>query len=137
MAKFEEEVKNSPFGFGESNDAFVKYFTGKSWLNPLANKANVNVANVSFAPGCINHWHEHTVPQTLVCVAGEGWVQEEGKRAHKMTAGDVYVVSPNTKHWHGAAKDAWFAHLSMMADTDKAKTTWYEPVDPEYYDSLK
>lgn len=93
MAKFEKEVKNSPFGFGESNDAFAKYFTGKSWLNPLANKANVNVANVSFAPGCINHWHEHTVPQTLVCVAGEGWVQEEGKLAHKMTAGDVYVVS--------------------------------------------
>lgn len=54
-----------------------------------------------------------------------------------MTAGDVYVVSPNTKHWHGATKDAWFAHLSMMADTDQAKTTWYEPVDPESYDSLK
>ncbi len=47
MAKFEKEVKNSSFGFGESNDAFAKYFTGKSWLNPLANKANVNVANVS------------------------------------------------------------------------------------------
>lgn len=91
MAKFEEEVKNSPFGFGESTDAFVKYFTGKSWLNPLANKANVNVANVSFAPGCISHWHEHTVPQTLVCVAGEGWVQEEGKPVHKMTAG-MYML---------------------------------------------
>lgn len=34
----------------------------------------------------------HTVSQTLVCVAGEGWVQEEGKPAHKMTPGDVYVV---------------------------------------------
>ena len=54
-----------------------------------------------------------------------------------MTPGDVNVVAPNTKHWHGAAKDSWFAHLSVMADTDKAKTTWYEPVDPDYYDSLK
>ena len=96
MAKNEEEVKNSPFGFGESNDAFAKYFTGESYLNPLANKANCNIANVNFKPGCINNWHEHTVPQILICVAGKGWVQE-----------------------------------------DKAKTTWYEPVDPDYYDSLK
>ena len=73
----------------------------------------------------------------MICVAGKGWVQEEGKPAHKMTPGDVNVVAPNTKHWHGAAKDSWFAHLSVMADTDKAKTTLYEPVDPDYYDSLK
>lgn len=137
MAKNEEEVKNTPFGFGTSNDAYAKYFTGKSYLNPLATKANCNIANVNFEPGCINKWHEHTVPQILVCVAGEGWVQEEGKPAHKMTPGDVYVVSPNTRHWHGAAKDSCFSHLSIMADTDKAKTTWYEDVDPEYYNNLK
>lgn len=87
MAKNEEEVKNTPFGFGTSNDAYAKYFTGKSYLNPLATKANCNIANVNFEPGCINKWHEHTVPQILVCVAGEGWVQEEGKPAHKMTPG--------------------------------------------------
>ncbi|MDR4288312.1 cupin domain-containing protein, partial [Bacillus thuringiensis] len=96
MAKNEEEVKNSPFGFGESNDAFAKYFTGESYLNPLVNKANCNIANVNFKPGCINNWHEHTVPQILICVAGKGWVQEEGKPAHKMTPGDVNVVAPNT-----------------------------------------
>ena len=50
---------------------------------------------------------------------------------------DVYVVAPNTKHWHGAAKDSWFAHLSIMADTDKAKSTWLEPVDEDYYNNLK
>lgn len=137
MAKNEEEVKNTPFGFGTSNDAYAKYFTGKSYLNPLATKANCNIANVNFEPGCINKWHEHTVPQILVCVAGEGWVQEEGKPAHKMTPGDVYIVSPNTRHWHGAAKDSWFSHLSIMADTDQAKTTWYEDVAPDYYNNLK
>ncbi|MBI1698165.1 Cupin domain-containing protein [Lactobacillus crispatus] len=137
MAKNEEEVKNTPFGFGTSNDAYAKYFTGKSYLNPLATKANCNIANVNFEPGCINKWHEHTVPQILVCVAGEGWVQEEGKPAHKMTPGDVYIVSPNTRHWHGAAKDSWFSHLSIMADTYKAKTTWYEDVAPDYYNNLK
>ena len=137
MAKNEEEVKNTPFGFGTSNDAYAKYFTGKSYLNPLATKANCNIANVNFEPGCINKWHEHTVPQILVCVAGEGWVQEEGKPAHKITPGDVYVVSPNTRHWHGAAKDSWFSHLSIMADTVKAKATWYDDVAPDFYNNLK
>ena len=137
MAKNEEEVKNTPFGFGTSNDAYAKYFTGKSYLNPLATKANCNIANVNFEPGCINKWHEHTVPQILVCVAGEGWVQEEGKPAHKMTPDDVYIVSPNTRHWHGAAKDSWFSKQTKMADTDKAKTTWYEDVAPDYYNNLK
>lgn len=137
MARNEEEVKNCSFGFGEPNTAYAKYFTGESYLNPLANRANCSISNVSFEPGCINHWHMHTVAQTLVCVAGEGWVQEEGKPAHKMTPGDVYVVAPNTKHWHGATKDSWFAHLSIMADTDKAKSTWLEPVDEDYYNNLK
>ena len=94
MARNEDEVKNCSFGFGEPNTAYAKYFTGESYLNPLANRANCSISNVSFEPGCINHWHMHTVAQTLVCVAGEGWVQEEGKPAHKMTPGDVYVVAP-------------------------------------------
>ena len=36
MAKNEEEVKNSVFGFGKFNEAYAKYFQGKSFLNPLA-----------------------------------------------------------------------------------------------------
>lgn len=92
MARNEEEVKNCSFGFGEPNTAYAKYFTGESYLNPLANRANCSISNVSFEPGCINHWHMHTVAQTLVCVAGEGWVQEEGKPAHKMTPGDVMLL---------------------------------------------
>lgn len=36
MAKDEEEVKNNVFGFGDPNDAFTKYFSGKSYLKGLA-----------------------------------------------------------------------------------------------------
>lgn len=137
MAKNEEEVKKSMFGFGKSNDAFAKYFVGKSYLKTLANDAedNVNVSNVTFEPGCRNNWHKHTVPQILIGVAGEGWVQEEGKPAHKLLPGDVYVIKPNTKHWHGAAKDSWFAHLSIMVG--KSDNTWLEPVSDEEYNKLK
>lgn len=137
MAKNEEEVKNSVFGFGKSNDAFAKFFVGKSYLNPLASseKAKTKVSNVTFEPGCRNNWHEHTVPQILIAVAGEGWYQEEGKPAQKMLPGDVVIVNPNTKHWHGATKDSWFAHIAIMVGD--AKNTWYEPVSDEEYNNLK
>lgn len=107
MAKNEEEVKNSVFGFGKFNEAYAKYFQGKSYLNPLASskEAKTGVSNVSFEPGCRNDWHMHSIPQILIAVAGEGWYQEEGKPAQKMVPGDVVIVNPNTKHWHGATKD--------------------------------
>ena len=54
----------------------------------------------------------HSVPQILIAVAGEGWYQEEGKTAQKLVPGDVVIVNPNTKHWHGATKDSWFAPVS-------------------------
>ncbi|KRL91084.1 hypothetical protein [Lactobacillus kalixensis] len=59
MAKNEEEVKNSVFGFGESNDAYAKYFVGKSYLKGLASSkdAKTGVSNVTFEPGCRNNWH--------------------------------------------------------------------------------
>ncbi len=136
MAKNEEEVKNSVFGFGKFNEAYAKYFQGKSFLNPLASskEAKTGVSNVSFEPGCRNDWHIHSIPQILIAVAGEGWYQEEGKPAQKMVPGDVVIVNPNTKHWHGATKDSWFAHVAVMVGD--GKTTWLEPVSDEEYDKL-
>lgn len=56
MAKNEEEVKNSVFGFGAYNETYAKYFQGKSYLNPLTSskEAKTGVSNVSFEPGCRN-----------------------------------------------------------------------------------
>ncbi|MCH3904326.1 MAG: cupin domain-containing protein [Lactobacillus sp.] len=136
MAKNEEEVKNSVFGFGKSNDAFAKYFVGTSYLQPLAENAEAQAAvhNVSFEPGCRNNWHMHSVAQILVAVAGEGWYQAAGEPAKKMKPGDVVIVPPHTKHWHGATKDSWFAHLAIMVG--KSQNDWFEPVSDEDYDQL-
>ena len=76
----------------------------------------------------------HSVPQILIAVAGEGWYQEEGKTAQKLVPGDVVIVNPNTKHWHGATKDSWFAHVAVMVGD--SKNTWLEPVSDEEYDKL-
>ena len=51
-----------------------------------------------------------------------------------MLPGDVVIVNPNTKHWHGATKDSWFAHVAVMVGD--SKNTWLEPVSDEEYDKL-
>lgn len=42
--------------------------------------------------------------QILICTAGEGWYQEEGKEAVSLKPGVVITIPANVKHWHGAKK---------------------------------
>ena len=51
--------KENIFGIGNPNDAFAQYFVGNSFLNPLVDFEDnlLFVANVTFEPGCRNHWH--------------------------------------------------------------------------------
>lgn len=82
----EEFEKRNVFGTGAENTGFAQYFIGNSYLNPLTDPKNcaVFMANVTFEPGCRNNWHIHHAAkgggQLLICTAGEGWYQEEGKR---------------------------------------------------------
>ena len=48
----------------------------------------------------------------LVCTAGEGWYQREGKKAKSLKPGDT-IIPAGIKHWHGAEKNTWFSHLSI------------------------
>ena len=73
----------------------------------------------------------------LVCVAGRGWYQEEGKPAVQMLPGDVIHIPANVKHWHGAAADSWFAHLAFEVHGENTSNEWLEPVTDEEYDKLK
>ncbi len=119
---------------GEPNTAYAKYFTGNSYLAPL----DGGIANVTFEPGCRNNWHiHHKQVQVLICVAGRGWYQEWGKEAVEMTPGDIIAIPAEVKHWHGAAKDSWFQHLTYHKDVlEGASNEWLEPVTGEFYDRL-
>lgn len=44
-------AKSMIFPIGAPNDAFAKYFSGKSYLAPVSTK-QVGVFNVTFEPGC-------------------------------------------------------------------------------------
>lgn len=49
----------------------------------------------------------------LICTAGEGWYQEEGKEPVSLEPGTVIAIPPEVKHWHGAKKDSWF-HILLQ-----------------------
>ena len=131
-----EILGDSLFGRGEPNVAFANYFTGKSYLKTL-NTKNIGIYNVTFEPKCRNNWHiHHKGGQILRCTDGEGWYQEEGKQAIKLTPGSVVYIPAEVKHWHGASKDAWFTHLAIEIPADYATNEWCEPVDDETYNML-
>jgi quercetin dioxygenase-like cupin family protein len=142
MNKQEFDAKNI-FGQGEPNVNYAQYFLGNSYLNPLTspNETAVFLANVTFEPGCRNNWHIHHAKsgggQLLICTAGEGWYQEEGKAPVSLTPGMVITIPANVKHWHGAKADSWFAHIAVEVPGEETKTEWCEPVDDDAYQALK
>lgn len=127
----------SVFPMGEKNEAFAQYFVGQSYLNMLSTE-RVTIGNVTFEPGCRNNWHiHHKGGQILLCTAGRGYYQEWGKEAQELHPGDVVNIPPEVKHWHGAAKDSWFAHLAVEVPTEGASNEWLEVVNEEDYEKLK
>ena len=133
--------KENVFGQGQPNDAFAQYFDGQSFLNPLVGSdSTLFLANVTFEPGCRNHWHIHNASkgggQILICTAGQGWYQEEGKEAVSLEPGKVIVIPANVKHWHGAKKDSWFSHISVEVPGENTSNTWLEAVSEADYNAL-
>ena len=124
------------FPIGEPNTAYEQYFIGNSYLAQIS-ESQIPFANVTFEPGCRNNWHVHKAEkgggQMLVGVAGRGWYQEEGKPAVEILPGTVIHIPANVKHWHGAAKDSWFAHLAFAVPGEESENVWLEPVTDEQY----
>ena len=136
----EVHEKNMLFPIGKPNDGFAQYFIGQSYLAPISTE-QVGIFNVTFEPGCRNNWHIHHATkgggQMLIGVAGRGWYQEEGKPAVEILPGTVIHIPAGVKHWHGAAKDSWFAHLAFELSGENTSNEWLEPVSDQEYDSLR
>lgn len=129
------------FGLGQPNDAYARYFTGNSYLNPLTDpEETIFLANVTFEPGCRNNWHIHHAAsgggQILLCTDGRGWYQECGREARQLRPGDVVYIPAGVKHWHGAARDSWFSHIAFEAPGEDCSNEWCEPVDDGQYGKL-
>lgn len=138
----ETEEHGGFFGMGQPNTAFEQYFIGKSYLKPLTNpEETIFIANVTFEPKCRNNWHIHHAKsgggQLLICVDGEGWYQEEGKKAQSLKVGDVITIPANVKHWHGAKAHNWFSHLAIECPGEDTSNEWLEAVSDAHYDTLE
>ena len=133
----DEDTKelNQPFKKGEINP-YNKFFTGTTHLNMLVEKDdtwNSSIGNVTFNKGSRTNWHKHSGGQILLVTAGEGRYQEKGKPIQILKQGDVVKIPINVVHWHGAAPNSDFAHISIETNIPNNQTTWLEPVkDNEY-----
>ena len=130
-------AKSMVFPIGQPNTAFAQYFIGNSYLAPVST-SQVGIFNVTFEPGCRNNIHhaKQGGGQILVCVAGRGYYQEEGKDAVEMKPGDVVNIPAGVKHWHGAAPDSWFSHLAVEVPGVESSNEWLEPVGDDVYGKL-
>lgn len=123
------------FKQGDPNP-YGKFFTGQTYLTRLsANDAvwNSSIANVTFEPGARTNWHKHDGGQILLVLGGEGRYAERGGEPRVLKKGDVVRIPPNVEHWHGAAPDSWFVHISVETNLPDNKTDWLEPVSDAAY----
>jgi quercetin dioxygenase-like cupin family protein len=83
-----------------------------TWLAGPGQGETLDVAIVHFTAGAATPPHVHHGGQTLVAVAGTGYVEAGGERAI-LHPGDVVVTPPGEAHVHGAIAEAEFLHLSV------------------------
>ena len=134
--RFQNEIM---FPVGEPNP-YGDYFVGQSYLAPVSTE-QIPIYNVTFEPSCRNNWHIHHAKsgggQMLICIGGRGYYQEWGKEARELNPGDIVNIPAGVKHWHGAAKDSWFAHLAIEIQGEESSTQWCEAVSDDEYSKLK
>ncbi len=134
--RFQSEIM---FPIGEPNP-YGDYFAGQSYLAPVSTE-QIPIYNVTFEPACRNNWHIHHAKsgggQMLICIGGRGWYQEYGKEPRELNPGDIVNIPAEVKHWHGAAKDSWFAHLAVEIQGEDSSTEWCEAVSDSEYGKLK
>ena len=86
---------------------------------------------VTFEPGARTAWHAHPKGQILIVTAGSGRVQREGGTIEKIRPGDVVLIPPDEKHWHGASPSAAMTHVAI----NEAPTSWMDKVTDEQYEA--
>lgn len=132
--------RRTVFPIGAPNEAYARYFSGRSFLAPVS-REQVPVFQVTFEPGCRNHWHIHHAAegggQMLICVAGEGYYQQWGQPARRLKPGDCVNIPAGVKHWHGAGKEGWFSHLALEVPGRESRVEWLEPLtQPQYEQAI-
>ena len=126
-----QRAGSKPSGVGPA-----EYFTGSVRIDPLfqaTDPALVAGASVTFEPGARTAWHTHPLGQTLIVMAGLGWVQREGGPVEEIRPGDVVWFAPEEKHWHGAAPTTSMTHIAIQERLEGKVVDWMEQVSEAEY----
>lgn len=113
------------------------YFTGSVRVDPLFERtdpARMLGVSVTFEPCARTAWHTHPLGQTLIVTAGCGRVQRWGGPIEEIRPGDVVLIEPNEKHWHGAAPSTAMTHIALLEKLDGKTVDWMEHVTDEQYE---
>jgi quercetin dioxygenase-like cupin family protein len=73
------------------------------------------------------------VGQKLVVTAGSGRVQRWGRPIEEIRPGDVVIIAPGEKHWHGASPTTAMTHIAIQGALDGKNVDWLEKVTDEQY----
>src|SRR5437762_9943710 len=102
-----------------------EWFAGTVRIDPLfqaPDPALVQGASVTFEPGARTAWHTHPLGQTLIVMAGCGWVQREGGPIEEIRPGDVVWFPPGEKHCMCPA--LYKRQLSVWSKKARRSTGW-------------
>ena len=128
------DIKRS--GSQPSSKGPAEYFTGAVRIDPLfqaKDPARAVANSVTFDPGARTAWHTHPLGQTLIVTAGVGRTQRWGGPIEEIRPGDVVLIAPGEKHWHGAAPTMAMMHIAIQEQLDGKIVDWMEKVSDEQY----
>ena len=128
------EIKRS--GSQPSAKPSADWFTGAVRIDPLfqpADPARAVGNSVTFEPGARTAWHTHPLGQTLIVTAGCGRVRRWQGPVEEIRPGDVVLIGPGEKHWHGAAPATAMTHIAIQEQLDGKAVDWMEKVSDEQY----
>lgn len=113
-----------------------EHFTGTVRIDPLfqaVSPARASGAKVTFEPGARTAWHAHPLGQVLIVLDGCGWVQRWGGPVEEIRPGDVVLIAPGEKHWHGATPTTALTHIAIQEALEGQAAEWMEKVSDEEY----